>query len=513
MCDDLVMTHRMKLRNGRVVGGENEGEIGCSGSYVGSRMRDERTPFGVSLLAVLLVPLHAWTQPGMRMSGSRSARSMPAACSAVPPTGSATAPATAAMGLDSLPDPVGLSPWVALRGVSSCRNFADFMSHLRREQGDALMLDLRPVLPPVYLLQGKAANRNVFSALDVSLEQILQELITLLPVAARVPSEVDYELQKRVASLFSNAAVVNQRLPSFIASAECICDRWVGRPAAESSTESCTESSIASSAGSAGSAGSDERGRSGSITGSGSGIDRELGGGSGSVGIASLDVFAELSEFVLCSDLEVLYGRAFCDAHGPQLLTSFRGWIRNIASGGSPVTFFSELGTLLRETLAAMRADRSLYAGERSVLQVYAEQGALEKHDDDALVGLLSMTLMAAVFNTQVSLAWILVHLYSDRSLLERARDELRGCPNLADYDELAKLEFVNSCIDEAVRMHTMLPGNTVLRKAKRSITLGKTAVPEGAVLWLYPNAVHNDEAYFPEPKTFLPDAAAERQP
>ena len=45
-------------------------------------------------------------------------------------------------------------------------------------------------------------------------------------------SEVDYELQKRVASLFSNAAVVNQRLPSFIASADRICDRWVGRPAA-----------------------------------------------------------------------------------------------------------------------------------------------------------------------------------------------------------------------------------------------------------------------------------------
>ena len=139
------------------------------------------------------------------------------------------------------------------------------------------------------------------------------------------------------------------------------------------------------------------------------------------------------------------------------------------------------------------------------MLQVYVEQGALSRHDDDAVVGLLSMTLMAAVFNTQVSLAWILVHLYSDRSLLRRAREELDGCADLSDYEQLSQLEFVNSCIDEAVRMHTMLPGNTVLRKTKRSITLGSTDVPAGAVLWLYPNAVHNDEQYFPQPTAFCP--------
>ena len=43
-------------------------------------------------------------------------------------------------------------------------------------------------------------------------------------------------------------------------------------------------------------------------------------------------------------------------------------------------------------------------------------------------MGLLSMTLMAAVFNTQVSLAWMLVHIYSDPQLLQQARDEIEGC-------------------------------------------------------------------------------------
>ena len=58
-------------------------------------------------------------------------------------------------------------------------------------------------------------------------------------------------------------------------------------------------------------------------------------------------------------------------------------------------------------------------------------------------MGLLSMTLMAAVFNTQVSLAWILAHLYSDanRQLLQTARDEIASCPDLTKYAELEKLQ------------------------------------------------------------------------
>lgn len=140
-----------------------------------------------------------------------------------------------------------------------------------------------------------------------------------------------------------------------------------------------------------------------------------------------------------------------------------------------------------------------------SVLQVYLDSGSLDRLDEDSIVGLLSMTLMAAVFNTQVSLAWILVHLYGDAALLDKAREEIRACPKLDDYQELSKLKFLNSCIDESVRMHTMLPGNTVLRKTKRDIRIGDSTVKEGSVMWLYPNAVHLDDKFFPEPKKFCP--------
>ncbi|KOO26997.1 cytochrome p450 [Chrysochromulina tobinii] len=117
---------------------------------------------------------------------------------------------------------------------------------------------------------------------------------------------------------------------------------------------------------------------------------------------------------------------------------------------------------------------------------------------------------MAAVFNTQVSLAWILVHLYSQPELLKIARDELGSCPNLVEYSHLVRLPFVNSCIDESVRLHTMLPGNTVVRRAKADVTYTdgerrQVSIPAGSMVWLYPNAVHLDEAFFPEPKAFCP--------
>ena len=37
-------------------------------------------------------------------------------------------------------------------------------------------------------------------------------------------------------------------------------------------------------------------------------------------------------------------------------------------------------------------------------------------------------------------------------------------------YNALVALPFLNSCIDESVRLHTMLPGNTVLRRATQEL-------------------------------------------
>ena len=129
----------------------------------------------------------------------------------------------------SVPD---VSLWTWLKGSTS-GSFHDFMREVRDAHGDVSRVNLWPVLPPIYLMMGKSANRGVLSELDASLEQVLQDLINFLPVSANIPSEVDVELQKKVASLFQSVSTVNARLPSFVAIAERMKSRWLAMPADE----------------------------------------------------------------------------------------------------------------------------------------------------------------------------------------------------------------------------------------------------------------------------------------
>ena len=179
--------------------------------------------------------------------------------------------------------PVEFKPLVAVQAALSSNSFHEFMGHLRSKQGDAVFFDLWPFAPKTYLLMGKEANRDVLSLLDPGLEQILQELINVLPVSAKVPSEVDVPLQRKVASLFQSESVVNERLPSFGASAREIQQRWVSLPAG-----------------------------------------------------SELEVFTDLSEYVLLANLEVIYGRAFREAHSEEIKAEFKVWVENIAAGKSP---------------------------------------------------------------------------------------------------------------------------------------------------------------------------------
>ena len=63
-------------------------------------------------------------------------------------------------------------------------------------------------------------------------------------------------------------------------------------------------------------------------------------------------------------------------------------------------------GRCLREEIAERQAHPQRYAGEQSVMHIYLQAGALEKSSEEDVVGLLTMTLMAAVFNTQAD-SWL----------------------------------------------------------------------------------------------------------
>jgi|TARA_B110001469_G_C9432342_1_gene219616 hypothetical protein len=59
--------------------------------------------------------------------------------------------------------------------------------------------------------------------------QVLQDLINVLPVSAKIPSEVDVELQRKVASFFQKESIVNGQLPRFISAARAMRERWLAK--------------------------------------------------------------------------------------------------------------------------------------------------------------------------------------------------------------------------------------------------------------------------------------------
>ena len=61
--------------------------------------------------------------------------------------------------------------------------------------------------------------------------QVLQDLINVLPVSAKIPSEVDVELQRKVASFFQSETTVNRQLPRFRTAAREMRERWLARRA------------------------------------------------------------------------------------------------------------------------------------------------------------------------------------------------------------------------------------------------------------------------------------------
>jgi hypothetical protein len=166
---------------------------------------------------------------------------------------------TSSVGISSFAEPrrpnrgVKLSPLTAVQAVWKSSSFHDFMLHVRAQQGDIVQVDLWPVLPPIYVVMGKAANRAVLSDLDSALEQVpcsrardapkdmagsrslapllawqvLQDLINVLPVSAKIPSEVDVELQRKVASFFQNVNMVDAQLPRFLTAARSMREGWL----------------------------------------------------------------------------------------------------------------------------------------------------------------------------------------------------------------------------------------------------------------------------------------------
>jgi cytochrome P450 len=133
--------------------------------------------------------------------------------------------------------------------------------------------------------------------------------------------------------------------------------------------------------------------------------------------------------------------------------------------------------------------------------------------DEDVAGNILTM-LLAGEDTTANTLAWLIYLLSRNPSALARARDEVRavlGTERLPRrYEDLAKLEYVEACIHETMRLKPVAP--LIIVQAVRPTVIAGIAVPEKQLVMCLMRPAPTDERHFPNAATFEPARWLERE-
>ncbi len=156
-----------------------------------------------------------------------------------------------------------------------------------------------------------------------------------------------------------------------------------------------------------------------------------------------------------------------------------------------------------RGRLAAEPARRAAPANLLEAMIVAADAGGL---DDRDVAGNALTMLLAGEDTTANTLAWLLHLLARHPAALGRATAEVRRLApdaRVLDLERLGALDYVQACIDEAMRLKPVAPLQVV--QAVRDSAVADVRVPAGTLLWCVMRRDSVDEAHFPNASSFEP--------
>lgn len=138
----------------------------------------------------------------------------------------------------------------------------------------------------------------------------------------------------------------------------------------------------------------------------------------------------------------------------------------------------------------------------------------MDQYDEETGAGMDDELLRAQVFTfmlaghetTSVSMMWTLYELARHPDVAEKIRDEIRVV--LKDSSEitwtkLAEMKFLGNVIKESLRLHS--PTAMTTRVANKRDVIGGYEIPEGAIVALGFDAVHNSPKHWKDPHAFNP--------
>ena len=126
--------------------------------------------------------------------------------------------------------------------------------------------------------------------------------------------------------------------------------------------------------------------------------------------------------------------------------------------------------------------------------------------DNDTVAGNVSTMLLAGEDTTANSIAWLLYFLRSHPDALQRATQEVQAlAPDCAAFtlEQLDSLDFLDACIEEAMRLKPVAPYLPL--EALADTTVEDVQVPAGTIVWCVLRHDSMDEKNFTNASTFDP--------
>src|SRR5687767_10579502 len=219
--------------------------------------------------------------------------------------------------------------------------------------------------------------------------------------------------------------------------------------------------------------------------------------------INTLESDAEVIQIHLDKVLPALFRRLFSP------FPSWR-WLEERRLGRHLRALHAAVAEFIDQARARMEANPQLRERPGNLIEamIAARDAEGSELDDGDVAGNVLTMLLAGEDTTANTLAWMIYLLSRNPAALERARAEVRsvlgGKELLENYEDAARLPFIDACINETMRLKPVAP--ILMLEAARETMVGTLEVPRGTLLMCLMRAGATDERRFPDAQAFAPE-------
>ncbi|XP_052874607.1 beta-amyrin 11-oxidase-like [Gossypium arboreum] len=168
-----------------------------------------------------------------------------------------------------------------------------------------------------------------------------------------------------------------------------------------------------------------------------------------------------------------------------------------------------EIQGVLGEKRERKRNDPNSKIGLIDVIRE-AEDSKGEKLDEEYIIIILVMFLIAGRETSGRAATWATMYLHHHPHVLQKAKEEqekiMKRRPSSQKgltLSEIKQMKYLSKVIDETLRRRTNV--FALFREAKNDTHLNGYFIPKGWKVLVWQNAVHMDPEIYPNPKEFLP--------